>query len=136
MQVKEIKNARKITELVSDYRKENDRFVDKVNKLQRKLKVENLRSRENSYCRDYYDEDKRVSEHYSRASPGSRAICLEKPVQESTTSYFTDEEEEYAVRDYRGRKNHSRPRHIYDEYEAAHENAVMALSNGTSPPDY
>ncbi len=36
--------AKKITDLVSDYRKENEKFVDKVNQLQQKLNFENIRS--------------------------------------------------------------------------------------------
>lgn len=61
--------------MVTDYRRENERFVDKVNKLQSKLAH---------------------GDHFSLSPgeyPGSAAKYIEKGM-ESTTSYFTDEEME------------------------------------------
>ncbi len=123
VQIHEIKNTKKITELVTDYRKENERFVDKVNKLQHKLKLENLRSKENSVVMSRQgDVDSCKPEHaYPRKSPrGAGGGGFGRRQMDSTTSYFTDEEEEYAVKDY-GRNKGAKTFDSISDYEEARE---------------
>ncbi len=69
----------KLNDLVSDYRKENERFVDKVSKLQQKLNI---------------------NSHHSSAITGigNKNDMLMKDRLESTTSYFSEENE--AVREF------------------------------------
>ena len=98
---------RKLNDLVSDYRKENEKFVEKVSKLQKKL----------------------GSNHSSVMNNGINPLAKDFPKErmESTTSYFSDEDE--AVREFaygkmkRGEQYDDQDEQTYDEgdcYEIGH----------------
>lgn len=65
---------KKLNDLVSDYRKENERFVEKVSKLQQKLTTN------------------------SSGIATKNDLPIKEKLHESTTSYFSDEDE--AVREF------------------------------------
>lgn len=107
----EKKKLKKLNDLVADYRKENERFVEKVSKLQQKLST---------------------NSHHSSAltgiGVGNRNEMAMKERLESTTSYFSDEDE--AVREFAYGKIKNDLEGFYDENEfnnMAHDTPARSI---------